>query len=211
LELSQVNNDLSNLLTSTTLPIMVDRGLRIRRVASASAKTMKILPSDVGRPISDIRSDITIPNLEDLIVEVIDTLATKELEVQDKDNCWYLLRIRPYRTLDDKIEGAVLLLTNIHLVKTAAEQFKRAKDFAEGIIDTVRQPLVVLDSKLRVIYCNSAFFQNFEVSPVEADRQFFYRLGKEQWNIPELREMVEKLAKDDIAVTDLEIEQVLPD
>jgi PAS domain S-box-containing protein len=212
LELAQVNNDLSNLLSSTTLPvIMVDRSLRIRLVTSASARTMKVLPSDVGRPISDIRSDISIPNLEDLIREVIDTLATKELEVQDKDGCWYLLRIRPYRTLDDKIEGAVLLLTDINLMKTTSEQFKRAKELAEGIIDTVRQPLVVLDSKLRVISCNSAFFQDFKVSPAEADRQFFYRLGQEQWNISELREMLEKLANDYVAVSDFEVEHTLPD
>ena len=211
LELGQVNNDLSNLLSSTTLPvIMVDRGLRIRRVTSASAKTMKILPSDIGRPISDIRSDVNIPNLEKLITEVVDTLVTKELEVQDKEDCWYLLRIRPYRTLDDKIEGAVLLLTDINLMKSASEHFKRAKEFAEGIIDTVRQPLVVLDSDLRVIYCNSAFFEDFKVSRQETDRKFFYRLGNEQWNIPKLRALLEKLAADDIPVRDFEVEHVLP-
>jgi two-component system CheB/CheR fusion protein len=65
---------------------MVDRGLRIRRATSASAKELKILPSDIGRPISDIRSDVRIPNLEKLITEVIDTLATKELEVQNKED-----------------------------------------------------------------------------------------------------------------------------
>jgi len=211
LELGQVNNDLSNLLSSTTLPmIMVDRGLRIRRVTSASAKTMKILPSDIGRPISDIRSDVFIPNLEKLITEVIDTLVTKELEVQDKEDCWYLLRIRPYRTLDDKIEGAVLLLTDINLMKSASEHYKRAKEFAEGIIDAVRQPLVVLDSDLRVIYCNSAFFEDFKVSRQETDRQFFYRLGNEQWNIPKLRAVLEKLAADDIPVRDFEVEHDFP-
>ena len=212
LELGQVNNDLSNLLSSTTLPVvMVDRGLRVRRVTSASAKTLKILPSDIGRPISDIRSDVNIPNLEKLIVEVVDTLVTKELEVQDNEDCWYLLRIRPYRTVDDKIEGAVLVLTDINLMKTASEHFKRAKQFAEGIIDTVRQPLVVLDSDLRVIYCNSAFFEDFRVSRAETERKFFYRLGNEQWNISKLRALLEKLAADNIPVRDFEVEHDLPD
>lgn len=89
---------------------MVDCGLRIRRLTAASAKVLKIVPSDIGRPITDIRWDVNVLNLEDLIASVIETLTPKELEVQDKDEHWYSLQIRPYRTTDDKIDGAVVVL-----------------------------------------------------------------------------------------------------
>jgi PAS domain S-box-containing protein len=211
LELGQLNNDLNNLLSSTTLPVvMVDRGLHIRRATSASGKVFKIFPSDIGRPISDIRSNIAIHNLEKLIAEVIDTLATKELDVHDKDDRWYSLQIRPYRTADDKIDGAVLVLTDISVIKSASERFKRAKEFAEGVIDTVREPLLVLDSDLRVRYANPAFFEAFKVSREETERKFLYRLGNEQWNIPKLRALVEKVASDDTPVKDIEVAHDFP-
>jgi two-component system CheB/CheR fusion protein len=212
LELGQLNNDLSNLLSSTTLPVvMVDRGLRIRRATSASAKAFKILPSDIGRPITDIRSEITIQDIDKLISGVIETLATKEVEVQDRNGHWYSLQIRPYRTADDKIDGAVLVLNDIDLTKSASERFKRAKEFSEGIIDTVREPLLVLDSDLRVAYANPAFFVQFRVSREETARKFLYRLGNEQWNIPKLRALLEKVATDDTPVSDYEVTHDFPD
>ncbi len=211
LELGQLNNDLSNLLSTTSLPVvMVDRGLRIRRATAASATVLNILPSDIGRSITDIRSDLTAHNLEKLIAEVIETLVTKELEVQDKKECWFSLQIRPYRTVDDKIDGAVLVLSDINLAKSASERFKKAKEFSEAIIDTVREPLLVLDSELRVIYANPAFCADFQVSREETERQFLYRLGNEQWNIPKLRALLEKVLADDTRVRNFEVAHEFP-
>ena len=212
LELGHFNDDLNNLLSSTTLPVvMVDRGLRIRRATSASAEVLKIRASDLGRPITDIRPDITATNLEKLIIEVIDTLATKELEVQGREDSWYSLQIRPYRTLDDKIDGAVLVLTDITLTKSASERFKKAKEFSEAIIDTVREPLLVLDSDLKVIYANPSFFVAFQVSREETEKKLLYRLGNEQWNIPKLRALLEKVSSDDAPVRDFEVTHDFPD
>src|SRR5579859_458770 len=211
LELGQLNNDLSNLLSSTTLPVvMVDRGLRIRRATAASANVLKILPSDICRSITDIRSDLKVQHLENLISEVIETLATKELEVQDKKKCWYSLQIRPYRTVDDKIDGAVLVLTDISLMKTESERFKRAKEFSEAIIDAVPVPLLVLGFDLRVIYANPAFCAHFRVSREETERKFLHRLGNEQWNIPKLRALLEEVAADDTPVKDFEVAHDFP-
>src|SRR5262249_3770838 len=122
LELGELNNDLANLLSSTTLPVvMVDRGLRIRRATSASAKAFKILSSDIGRSIWDMRSEITIREIDKLIGGVIETLEKKEVEVQDGEGLWFSLQIPPYRTADDKIDGAVLVLNDIDLTKSASE------------------------------------------------------------------------------------------
>ncbi len=206
-ELSHLNNDLDNLMASTNLPVvMLDRSLRIRRLTAAAAKVLKVIPSDIGRPISEIRSDISVQNLEQLITQVIDTLVPKELEVQDKEDFWYSLKIRPYRTSDDKIDGAVVMLADINFLKTASERFQKAKEFAEGIIETVREPLLVLDSDLRVLYANSSFLQVFQVLREEAEKKFLYRLGEEQWNIPRLRALLEEVAAKGMPVQDFEVE-----
>jgi two-component system CheB/CheR fusion protein len=210
-ELDRVNSDLNNLLSSTTLPVvMVDRGLRIRRMTAASAKVLKIVPSDIGRPISDIRWDVDVPNLENLIAGVIETLAPMELEVQAKDEHWYSLAIRPYRTTADKIDGAVIVLSDIDEAKKAAERINKAKWFMEETLATVREPLLVLKQDLSVIYANPSFIKNFRVFDEEAEGRFLYQLGNEQWNIPKLRGMLEEVLAKDVPVVDFEVTHDFP-
>jgi two-component system CheB/CheR fusion protein len=81
---------------------------------------MNLIPGDVGRPLSDIKSNLNYSDLEGLITEVIDTMGTKELEVQDHQGRWYSMRVRPYKTLDNKIDGAVLILVDIDDLKRAS-------------------------------------------------------------------------------------------
>ncbi|MBA3916845.1 MAG: PAS domain-containing protein [Acidobacteriales bacterium] len=122
LELDRANSDLNNVLTSTNLPVvMVDRGLRIRRLTAASTKTLKVLPSDIGRPITDLSPGFNLPNLGQLIAGVVDTLIPIEREIQDREGHWYSLQIRPYRTTDDKIDGAVIVLSDIDDAKKVSE------------------------------------------------------------------------------------------
>jgi two-component system, chemotaxis family, CheB/CheR fusion protein len=210
-ELDRVNSDLNNVLTSTSLPVvMVDRGLRIRRLTGASAKILKIVPADVGRSITDIRSDVNVPNLDELIASVIETLTPKELEAQDKAGHWYSLQIRPYRTTDDKIDGAVVVLTDIDEAKQASERLKKSKLFMEETLATVREPLMVLKQDLTVLYLNSAFTRTFQVEKEETEGQFLYRLGDEQWNIPKLRSMLDEVLSKDAPVIDFEVEHDFP-
>ena len=114
LEMQQMNSDLNNLLASIQLPIvMVDTDLLVRRATPAARKTFNILQSDVGRPISDFRPNVDILDLEDLLREVIETLAMRERRVSDKEGRQYSLRARPYRTGDNKIDGAVITLVDM--------------------------------------------------------------------------------------------------
>jgi two-component system CheB/CheR fusion protein len=114
LEMQQMNGDLSNLLASIQLPIlMVDNDLLVRRATPAARSAFNILESDVGRPISDFRPNVDVPNLEDLVREVIESLAKRERRVTDKQGRQYSLRVRPYRTSDNKIDGAVITLVDI--------------------------------------------------------------------------------------------------
>ncbi|HEY8131070.1 MAG TPA: PAS domain-containing protein, partial [Thermoanaerobaculia bacterium] len=113
-ELAQVNNDLVNLLTSVEIPIvMLDSALRIRRFNPAAQRTLNLISADVGRPLTDLKTTLKIDGLEELIAGVIDSLEVREVEVQDRNGRWQSLRIRPYRTTDNKIDGAVLALVSL--------------------------------------------------------------------------------------------------
>ncbi len=115
LEMMQMNSDLNNLLASIQLPIvMVDNNLIVRRVTPAARNPFNILQSDVGRPISDFKPNFNVGDLEKLLREVIDTLQTRQSTVRDNDGRKYSLRVRPYRTADNKIDGAVMTLVNIN-------------------------------------------------------------------------------------------------
>ena len=114
LEMIQMNSDLNNLLASIQLPIVtVDNDLVVRRVTPSARYAFNILQSDVGRPISDLKPNIDIPDLEELLREAIETLAVCERKVTDKGGRQYSLRVRPYRTTDNKIDGAVITLVDI--------------------------------------------------------------------------------------------------
>jgi two-component system CheB/CheR fusion protein len=123
LEMRMINSDLNNLLSSIQLPIvMVDNQLLVRRVTPAARTAFSILQSDAGRPISDFRSNVDAPDLEDLLREVIESLETRERRVTDKHGRRYLLRVRPYRTSDNKIDGAVITLIDIDAKKEPTEE-----------------------------------------------------------------------------------------
>jgi two-component system, chemotaxis family, CheB/CheR fusion protein len=96
---------------------MVDRDLRIRRFTPTAEKLFNLIPTDVGRPMRHIKSNIVCPDLERLVKETIDKIMLVEREVSDVEGASYLLRVRPYCSLDNRIEGAVLVLMNIDFVK----------------------------------------------------------------------------------------------
>jgi len=114
-EIMSINSDLNNLLTSIHLPIvMVDNNLTIRRATPPARDTFNVADTDVGRRITELKPNIDMPDLEKLVHEVIDSLHVCEREVRDKQDRLYSLRIRPYRTTDNKIDGAVLTLVDIN-------------------------------------------------------------------------------------------------
>jgi two-component system, chemotaxis family, CheB/CheR fusion protein len=113
-QLSRVGDDLVNLLSSVNIPIiMVGNDLRIRRFTPIAEKILNLIPGDVGRPITDINLKLRIPDLARLLEDVIQSLTPKALTVQDTSGREYSLRIRPYRTEDNKIDGAVIVLLDL--------------------------------------------------------------------------------------------------
>ena len=194
IELGHLNSDLVNIQVSTHLAIvLLGRDLTIRRFSAQAEKQFNLRPGDLGRPFSHVRHDLDFPDIEQFIAEAIDTLRMGEREVRDKSGRWHSLRVQPYRTLDNKIDGAVLVLVDIHELKTVQETFEAERDYADGIINTVRDPLLILNEDLRVGRANEAFYETFHVSVAESKGRFIYDLGNRQWNIPRLRELLEEI------------------
>ncbi len=187
LELSQANNDLANLLDAIRIPILlIGADLRIRRLTSLAAEVFHVLPSDVGRPITDIRDNLQIPDLAKLIQATIANLTPIQHEVRDTEGHWRSLEIRPYRTADNRIEGAVLALPDI-------DRLKHTEDYLKQIIDNVPVCLLVLDGALNVLLANGTFCSEFHVSQTDTLGKPFYDLGNRQWNIPGLRDLLERV------------------
>jgi two-component system CheB/CheR fusion protein len=189
---------------------MLTTDLRIRRFTPMSEKVLNLIPSDVGRPLSDLRLSILFPDLEAMINDVIDTLAPREQEVQDKDGRWYILRVRPYMTLDKKIDGVVMALLDINDMKQHMVQLREARTFAEAVVKAVPTPLLVLGADLKVELANQAYYQMFESQPKDTEGHFIYNLGDGEWDIPSLRQRLETIISHGTPLEELPVEHAFP-
>ncbi|PYJ56130.1 MAG: histidine kinase [Verrucomicrobia bacterium] len=211
LEMAQINNDLTNLLSSINIPIaMVDNTLAVRRATPMAEKLFNLLPSDIGRRLSDFRANLSIDNLDNLIREVIDTLTTRESKVQDNQGRWYSLRIRPYRTGENKIDGAVITLVDIDEEQRRIARLELASQYNEAILETVREPLLVLDAELRVREASRSFYETFKLNRKKIENIPIYELANGQWDIPELRELLEEVLPKNRRFENFRIERAFP-
>ena len=128
-DLSQAINDMNNLLSGTGIgTIFVDYQLRILRFTPQVTQVINLIPTDVGRPVGHIVSNLLgYDRLIEDIKEVLDTLTPKDIEVQSKKGAWYLLRIRPYRTIENVIKGGVITFTDIAEIKRAQETLRESE------------------------------------------------------------------------------------
>jgi len=163
-ELSRVNSDLVNLLASVQISIViVGADLRIRRFTPMAEKVLNLIPADIDRSIAHINPNIHGASLENLIAECIDTIAPVEREVQDRQGRWYALRVRPYRTVENKIDGAVLALFDIDAPKRHEGSVRSATELAEALMLASPTPMALLDSKARFHSANRAFVDLFQL------------------------------------------------
>jgi two-component system, chemotaxis family, CheB/CheR fusion protein len=127
-ELSQANNDINNLLASTDIgTIFLDMKLRIKRFTPAMTKIFNLISSDIERPISDITANICYENLFQDTKKVLDTLVKKEVEIKTKDGKWYSMRISPYRTIENVIDGVVITFVDIAEIKKVEMELRKTE------------------------------------------------------------------------------------
>jgi two-component system CheB/CheR fusion protein len=175
-QLSRANSDLLNLLGSVQIAIvMVASDLRIRRFTPMAEKVLNLIPTDVGRPIGDIKPNIDAPDLEQMISEAIDTVTPKEREVLGRDGRWYILRVRPYKNVDNRIDGAVLALFDTSASARVARQLEAAhaaasdgaaaaddaRQVTDAVVTAIARPVMVLDEDQVVRLVNEPFVRMF--------------------------------------------------
>jgi two-component system CheB/CheR fusion protein len=210
-ELQQLSDDLVNLFGSVDIPIiMLSDDLRIRRFNPRAVKVLNLIEGDIGRPISDFKLKLILPNLQELITAVLESLTVKEQEVQDMEGRWYALRIRPYKTADNRINGVVITLQDIDAVKHTLEAVEGARNFAEAIVATVREPLLILDAALRVRTANQSFYTCFRTGREQTEGKLIHELGAGAWAGPALRELLEKVLPEKSIFHDFRMEISLP-
>jgi two-component system, chemotaxis family, CheB/CheR fusion protein len=210
-EIAQINNDLTNLLTSVDIPIvMVGGDGSIRRFTPKAAQALKLIPTDIGRPIGDIKPNIQLPDLDRLVTETTESKKVNEFEVQDKLGHWYNLQIRPYRTSENKIDGTVIALFDIDKLKRNAEQLKKAADDAETVIQAQPVPLLVLGVDQVIKLANKSFCDKFKVSRADTEGKRISKVGEGQWDIPTLIRKLEETISLDNAFHSFEVDQDFP-
>lgn len=190
LELSVAHNDMLNLLASVSIPIlMLGNDLRIRRFTPQAEKLLNLIPGDVGRPIGDIKPNFAFPEMEHLITESIDSVTMKEQEVQDRQGRWYSMRIRPYRTSENKLDGAVITWIDVTALKASLEQ---SEERFRLLVDTVQDyAIIMLDPEGRASSWNHGAQRIYGYDASEIMGQHFSRFfteedvqaGKPQWEL----------------------------
>ena len=200
-QLAEIQNDLKNLLENINVgTIFLDKELNINRFTKLATKLFHLIPSDIGRPLKDIYSEIIIDNLITKAKCSLELFTVHEEELQANNGKWYLMRILPYRTTEEVIEGVVITFTDITIAKDVEASYWDAAEIAENflnIFNTVRESLITLDKELRVISANNSYYDFFKVTSEETIGYPIFELGRKQWDFPKFRALLEEtLLKD---------------
>ena len=205
--LTTTQNDLKNLLDNISDGIIfLDQQLCIRRFTSEAVDLYPLQAADIGRPLADVKSTI---EAHDLLIDaqaVLDSKRPDEQEVRTIAGNYYQVRLKPYRTLNDDIGGVVMTFADITARIDANSRASAAQLFSESIVDTVREPLLVLDGELHVITASRAFYQRFQVAKEETIGRPLSDLADRQWDLPAFREQLLNVLPSDETVENFTVE-----
>jgi two-component system CheB/CheR fusion protein len=218
-ELQQANDDIRNMLSGTGVgTVFVDEDLNVRRFTPDVTEVLNLIDGDVGRPISHVSSSLVDHDkLAEDAKHVRDTLEPLEREVQTESGDCYLLRVMPYRTEENVVEGVVMTFVNVTSLEEAEEEvasleetkreIEAARDYAQRIVETVREPLVILDADLRVVSANRSFYRTFDMKEENVEEASLFDLGEGGWDTPELRELLEEILPQETVLREYEVTQ----
>ena len=200
LELAQTANDLTGVLNVVEIPILIlGNDCRIRRFSSAAGKLLNLSPTDIGRSIGQIRRNMDLSDFADLTSEVVKNNLPVEREVRDKGGNWYAFRVWPHSSEEHGTE-AILTVVDITQVKRSST----------SVLENMRGSLLILDFQFRVASANRAFCEKFHFKREEVENRILFELGRGQWNIPGLRDQLEKVLPEKKEVVDFEVERDFP-
>ncbi len=156
------SSSLVGMLSGMQFPIvMLGRDLRIRGFTPTAAKVLNLIPTDLDRLFSDVKPELQLADLHQLIAEVLGTLVVKEREFQAQDRHWYQLIIRPYRTLDDKMEGVVIAVVDVDTLKRSEQRIIEAEAHLRAILDTAAEGIITINEHGTIQSFNRAAEQIF--------------------------------------------------
>ncbi len=194
-ELSAAQDDMRNLLNSIEIAtLFVDNEKRIKRFTREAAKIINLIHTDIGRPLEHVASNLTYNGMIRDLTRVLETLAPMETEVQTREGNWYAMRIIPYRTTDNRIEGAVLTFTGIDDQKRAQEILHidniGMETLLETIFDANDRPMVVLDKHGNAVIANAAFYGLMGITPGNTIGRNLFTLEKGLFSRTDLEKQI---------------------
>ncbi|MGO8917800.1 MAG: chemotaxis protein CheB [Stellaceae bacterium] len=205
------SNDLQNILYSSDVAtLFLDRDLNIRFFTPAAKSLFRVIASDIGRPLADLTSLSAGGDLLADARRVLVSLTPLKHEIEAQDGAWYNRRILPYRTDDNRVEGVVITFADVSEIKAAEREIEAARAYSDSIIDTIRQPLVVLDEALRVVSANRSFYDTFTLAPGKTVGQPLADSLDSHADIPGLRDFLDRVQAEPSLTEDCEIELDLP-
>lgn len=152
---SRVNNDMKNLLNSTDIAtLFLDKELNIRRFTNQTTKIFKLIKSDIGRPFTDQVSDLDYPELADDALEVLQSLVFIQKQISTKDGRWFSIRIMPYRTYDDRIDGLVITFINTSDSKQMDIKLQEAEQTNRLFLNSASEVIIKLSTELKILEFN---------------------------------------------------------
>ena len=162
IELNALNNDLNNLHLSVNMAIvLLAKDLSIRRFTTQAATTFNLQAGDVGRPIGNIKHNLDLPDLDQLLAEVVDSATVREREVKRRDGAWFLLRILPYLTEEKRIDGAVMVVVDIDALKRAEGALRESEVRYHRLFEAAQDGIIILDFETCKITDANPFVLNF--------------------------------------------------
>jgi two-component system, chemotaxis family, CheB/CheR fusion protein len=154
-DFTRVNNDMKNLLNSTDIAtLFLDSKLNIRRFTLQAVKIFKLIKSDVGRPITDLVSDLIYPDLADDVHLVLKSLIFIKKQIPTKDGRWFSIQVMPYRTLDDRIDGIVITFFNISDLKEVEVKLHETEQLNRLLLNTSSDIIIKLSPDFKITEVN---------------------------------------------------------
>ncbi len=191
-QLATVQNDLKNLLDNVNVgTIFLDEQLAIRRFTREAQRLYRLVATDIGRRLDHIRCDVDGDALIADARAVLESLVPRQRELRSSDGTWYLARTQAYRTLDNVIQGVVLTFTDIGQGKRLEAELREALDLSQAVVDTVREPLVVLDGALRIVSASRSFRRLLGDAEARLAGRPLGSFDVGPWDSPALRERLE--------------------
>jgi len=191
-QLSNMQSDMKNLLDNVSVGIIFHIALHIRRFTRDATGVYRLATTDINRHLGDIKSNLGSDDLLPQAQQVLNTLTPYEREVRDTSGSCYLLRIEPYRSRDNVIDGVVLTFTDI-TTRAEAIAIQEALTLAEGLVRMLREPLVVLNNTLHVVCASHWFYHVFKAVPDQVIQRPIYELANRQWDIRALRTWLQQV------------------